>query len=245
MAGHSKFANIKHKKEKQDAKRGKTFTKLGRELAVAVKTGGADPAGNARLRDVVAKAKAANMPNDTIERSIKKAAGELDNVNYEAITYEGYGPAGIAVIVETLTDNRTRTVANVRNAFTKGGGNMGQSGSVAFQFRHVGQIIVEKSGSIDEDELMMIALDAGATDFLPDEEGYEIITEPVAFSAVREAIEAFGAPILDAEVAMLPNLTARLESADDIKKMNKILDLLEEDDDVQNVYHNWEVGGNE
>ena len=239
MAGHSKFANIKHKKEKQDAKRGKIFTKLGRELAVAVKLGGADPSANSRLKDVIAKAKTANMPNDTIDRSIKKAAGELDSVNYEAITYEGYGPAGIAVIVETLTDNRTRTVANVRNAFTKGGGNMGQSGSVVFQFRHVGQIIVEKSDNTDEDELMMTALDAGATDFLPEDEGYEIITEPAGFSAVREAIEASGVPILNAEVAMLPNLTVRLEDADDIKKMNKILDLLEEDDDVQNVYHNW------
>jgi len=240
MAGHSKFANIKHKKEKQDAKRGKIFTKLGRELAVAVKLGGADPSANSRLKDVIAKAKAANMPNDTIDRSIKKAAGELDSVNYEAITYEGYGLAGIAVIVETLTDNRTRTVANVRNAFTKGGGNMGQSGSVVFQFRHVGQIIVEKSSEIDEDELMMTALDAGATDFLPEDEGYEIITEPAGFSAVREAIESAGVPILNAEVAMLPNLTVRLEDVDDIKKMNKILDLLEEDDDVQNVYHNWE-----
>jgi len=240
MAGHSKFANIKHKKEKQDAKRGKIFTKLGRELAVAVKLGGADPAANARLKDVIAKAKAANMPNDTIDRSIKKAAGELDSVNYEAITYEGYGPAGIAVIVETLTDNRTRTVANVRNAFTKGGGNMGQSGSVVFQFRHVGQIIIEKSDGVDEDELMMAALDAGATDFLSDDEGYEIITEPMGFSAVREAVEAANVPILNAEVAMLPNLTVQLKDADDIKKMNKILDLLEEDDDVQNVYHNWE-----
>ena len=242
MAGHSKFANIKHKKERQDARRGKIFTKLGRELAVAVKIGGPDPASNARLKDAIAKARSNNMPGDTIERSIKKAAGELDLVNYEAITYEGYGPGGIAVIVETLTDNRTRTVANVRNAFTKGGGNMGQSGSVAFQFDNLGQIVVEAAG-MDEEELMMMALEAGATDFFAEEGGYEIITLPVDFSAVREVIEKSGAIILAAEIAMLPKLTVKLDNADDIKKMNKTLDLLEEDDDVQDVYHNWEMGG--
>ena len=241
MAGHSKFANIKHRKEKQDSKRGKVFTKLGREIAVAVKTGGSDLDSNARLRDVVAKAKAANMTNDTIERSIKKAAGELDGVNYEEVTYEGYGPSGIAVIVQALTDNRTRTVANVRFAFTKGGGNMGASGSVAFQFDHVGQIAVEAAGNVDEDALMMIALDAGARDFAAHDEGFEILTDPTDFSAVREAIEAEGFPILSAEITMLPKITSRLEDPDDIKKMNKILDLLEEDDDVQDVYHNWEM----
>ena len=240
MAGHSKFANIKHKKERQDAKRGKIFTKLGRELAVAVKTGGSDPLHNSRLKDVIAKAKANNMPNDTIDRSIKKAAGELDGINFEAITYEGYGPNGIAVIVETLTDNRTRTVANVRNAFTKGGGNMGQAGSVVFQFDNVGQIAVEKADAVDEEELMMLALDAGASDFTAHDEGYEIITDPADFSAVREAVEAAGFPILSAEVTMLPKLTVSLTDPEDIKKMNKILDLLEEDDDVQDVYHNWE-----
>ena len=240
MAGHSKFANIKHRKERQDAKRGKVFTKLGRELAVAVKMGGPDPGSNARLKEIIAKARAANMTNDTIERSIKKAAGELDSVNYEDVTYEGYGPGGIAVIVQALTDNRTRTVANVRFAFTKGGGNMGTSGSVAFQFDHVGQIAVEKSDSVDEDELMMVALDAGARDFATHDEGFEIITDPVDFSAVREAVEGGGFPVLSAEITMLPKLTAKLEGPEDIKKMNKILDLLEEDDDVQDVYHNWE-----
>jgi len=241
MAGHSKFANIKHRKERQDAKRGKVFTKLGRELAVAVKTGGADPETNARLRDAIAKARAANMTNDTIDRSIKKAAGELDNVNYEEVTYEGYGPGGIAVIVQALTDNRTRTVANVRFAFTKGGGNMGTSGSVAFQFDHVGQIAVEAADSVDEDELMMVALDAGARDFAAHDEGFEIITDPTDFSAVREAVEAGGFPVLSAEITMLPKLTSTIDDPEDIKKMNKILDLLEEDDDVQDVYHNWEM----
>ncbi|MCL2397969.1 MAG: YebC/PmpR family DNA-binding transcriptional regulator [Defluviitaleaceae bacterium] len=240
MAGHSKFANIKHKKERQDAKRGKVFTKLGRELAVAVKLGGPDPANNARLKDIMAKARASNMSNDTIERSIKKAAGELDNVNYEAITYEGYGPGGVAVIVETLTDNRTRTVANVRYAFTKGGGNMGQSGSVVFQFDNMGQIAVEKAPGVDEEELMMLALDAGAKDFAAHDEGYEIVTDPTEFSAVREAIETAGIPILSADVAMVPQMTVALTTPEDIKNMNKILNFLEEDDDVQNVYHNWE-----
>ncbi|MDR2183967.1 MAG: YebC/PmpR family DNA-binding transcriptional regulator [Clostridiales bacterium] len=241
MAGHSKFANIKHRKDRQDAKRGKVFTKLGRELAVAVKTGGPDPETNSRLRDIIAKAKGANMANDTIERSIKKAAGELDNVNYEEITYEGYGPCGIAVIVKALTDNRTRTVANVRFAFAKGGGNLGQSGSVAFQFDHVGQIAVEKSDIVDEDELMMVALEAGARDFAAHDEGFEIITDPADFSAVREAVEAGGFAILSAEITMLPKLTTKIDNPEDIKKMNKILDFLEEDDDVQDVYHNWEV----
>jgi len=239
LAGHSKFANIKHKKEKQDMKRGKIFTKLGREIAVAVKFGGPDPNANSRLKDVIAKAKSENMPNDTIDRSIKKAAGELDSVNYEAITYEGYGPGGIAVVIETLTDNRTRTVANVRNAFTKGGGNLGQSGSVLFQFEEMGLIAVEKSDNVDEEELMMLVLDAGARDFAVEDEGYEITTAPADFSAVREAVEAAGINMLSAEVAMFPHLTVSLTDPDDIKKMNKTLDLLEEDDDVQNVYHNW------
>jgi YebC/PmpR family DNA-binding regulatory protein len=241
MAGHSKFANIKHRKERQDAKRGKVFTKFGRELAVAVKTGGPDPETNSRLRDIIAKAKAANMSNDTIERSIKKAAGELDSVNYEEITYEGYGPCGIAVIVQALTDNRTRTVANVRFAFAKGDGNMGQSGSVAFQFDHVGQIAVEAADDVDEDELMMVALDAGARDFAAHEEGFEIITDPGNFSNLREAVEAAGFPVLSAEITMLPKLTVKIDDPEDVKKMNKILDLLEEDDDVQDVYHNWEM----
>ncbi|MDR2903134.1 MAG: YebC/PmpR family DNA-binding transcriptional regulator [Clostridiales bacterium] len=240
MSGHSKFSNIKHKKEKSDAAKGRIFTRIGRELAVAVKTGGADPNGNSKLKDIIAKAKSSNMPNDTIDRCIKKAAGELGNVNYEAITYEGYGPNGIAIIVETLTDNKTRTVANVRNAFTKGEGNMGTSGCVSFMFDEKGLIMVEKSDEIDEDELMMTALDAGAEDFSPEEEGYEIYTSPEDFSKVREALEKAGVEMLSAEVTMIPQTYTALTSPEDIKKMRKTLDLLEEEDDVQNVYHNWE-----
>ncbi len=240
MAGHSKFANIKHKKEKNDAIKGKIFTIIGREIAVAVKSGGADPTSNSRLRDAIAKAKSNNMPNDTIERSIKKAAGNLDGVNYEAITYEGYGPKGVAVIVETLTDNKNRTAANVRSAFTKGGGNMGTTGCVSFMFDEKGVIMVEKSDDIDSDELMMISLDAGAEDFNEEEEGYEILTSPEDFSAVREAIEKANISIADAEVSKIPQTYTSLTDEEDIKKMNKLLDLLENDDDVKNVYHNLE-----
>ncbi|WP_250277967.1 YebC/PmpR family DNA-binding transcriptional regulator [[Clostridium] colinum] len=240
MAGHSKFANIKHKKEKNDAIKGKIFTIIGREIAVAVKAGGADPTSNSRLRDAIAKAKSNNMPNDTIERSIKKAAGNIDGVNYEAIVYEGYGPKGVAVIVETLTDNKNRTAANVRSAFTKGNGNMGTTGCVSFMFDEKGQIMVEKLDNIESDELMMIALDAGALDFNEEEEGYEIITSPEDFSAVREAIEKANIPIIDAEVSMIPQTYTVLTDEEDIKKMNKLLELLDNDDDVKNVYHNWE-----
>ncbi len=240
MAGHSKFANIKHKKEKNDAIKGKIFTIIGREIAVAVKAGGADPTSNSRLRDAIAKAKSNNMPNDTIERSIKKAAGNIDGVNYEAIVYEGYGPKGVAIIVETLTDNKNRTAANLRSAFTKGNGNMGTTGCVSFMFDEKGQIMVEKSDDIDADELMMIALDAGASDFNEEEEGYEIITTPEDFSAVREAIEQANIPIIDAEVSMIPQTYTALTDEEDIKKINKLLDLLDNDDDVKNVYHNWE-----
>lgn len=240
MAGHSKFANIKHKKEKNDAIKGKIFTIIGREIAVAVKAGGADPITNSRLRDAIAKAKSNNMPNDTIERSIKKASGNIDGVNYEAITYEGYGPNGVAVIVEALTDNKNRTAANVRSAFTKGNGNMGTKGCVSFMFDEKGQIMVEKDDNIDADELMMIALDAGATDFNEEEEGYEIITEPEDFSNVREAIENASIPIINAEVSMIPQTYISLTAEEDIKKMNKLLELLDNDDDVKNVYHNWD-----
>ena len=240
MAGHSKFANIKHKKEKNDAIKGKIFTIIGKEIAVAVKAGGSDPANNSRLRDAIAKAKSNNMPNDTIERSIKKAAGNIDGVNYEAIVYEGYGPKGVAVIVETLTDNKNRTAANVRSAFTKGNGNMGTTGCVNFMFDEKGQIMIEKSDNIDADELMMIALDAGASDFNEEEEGYEIITSPEDFSSVREAIENANIPITDAEISMIPQTYTSLTDEEDIKKMNKLLDLLDNDDDVKNVYHNWE-----
>ena len=241
MSRHSKFANIKHKKEKNDAAKGKIFTRIGREIAVAVKEGGADPNNNSRLRDVIAKAKANNMPNDTIDRSIKKAAGDANAANYEAITYEGYGPSGTAIIVETLTDNKNRTVGNVRNAFTKGGGSVGTSGCVSFMFDKKGQIIIDKEEcDRDVDDLMMLALDAGAEDFSDDEDCYEVLTAPDDFSAVREALEAEGIPMLSADITMIPQTTVELTSEEDIKKMNRILDLLDEDDDVQEVYHNWD-----
>ncbi len=241
MSGHSKFANIKHKKEKNDAKKGKIFTMLGREIQVAVKAGGADPAVNGKLRDVVAKCKANNMPNDTIERSIKKAAGNEEGVEYETVTYEGYGPNGVAVIVEVLTDNRNRAAANVRNAFTKGGGNMGNNGCVSFLFDEKGLIVIDKEEiEMDEEELMMVALDAGAEDFAAEEDSYEITTVPDDFSAVREALEVASIPMASAEVTMIPQTHTELTSDEDIKKMNKLLELLDDDDDVQNVYHNWD-----
>ncbi len=241
MSGHSKFANIKHKKEKNDAAKGKIFTMLGREIAVAVKAGGPDPANNGKLRDVIAKAKSNNMPNDTIERSIKKAAGAEDGVNYEAVTYEGYGPNGVAVIVEALTDNRNRTSANVRNAFTKGNGNMGTSGCVSFMFDEKGLIVIDREEvEMEEDELMMTAIEAGAEDFAAEEDSFEITTAPDDFSAVHEALEAAGIPMASAEVTMIPQTYTELTNEEDIKKMNKLLDLLDDDDDVQNVYHNWD-----
>ncbi len=241
MSGHSKFANIKHKKEKNDAARGKIFTIIGREIAVAVKEGGADPNNNSKLRDVIAKAKANNMPNDTIERGIKKAAGDANSVNYVSITYEGYGPNGTAIIVDALTDNKNRTASNVRNAFTKGGGNVGTTGCVSFMFDQKGQIIVAKEDcDMDADDLMMIALDAGAEDFADEEDSYEILTAPDDFSAVREALENEKIIMASAEVTMVPQTYVELTSEEDIKKMNRILDLLDEDDDVQAVYHNWD-----
>lgn len=240
MAGHSKFANIKHRKERQDAKKGKIFTKLGREIAVAVKSGGPDPSLNNKLKDVVAKCKANNMPNDTISRSIKKAAGEDDGVSYENIAYEGYGPNGVAVIVECLTDNKNRTAANIRHAFTKGGGNMGTSGCVSFMFDKKGEIIIEKSDDMDEDEMMMLALDAGAEDFEAEEDGFVVLTTPEDFGTVNDAITEAGIQPISAEVKMIPQTTTELTSEDDLKKMNKMLELLEDDDDVQDVYHNWD-----
>ena len=237
MSGHSKFANIKHKKEKNDAKKGKIFTMLGREIQVAVKAGGPDPAVNGKLRDVIAKCKANNMPNDTIDRSIKKAAGGGEDVEYENVTYEGYGPNGVAVIVEVLTDNRNRAAANVRNAFTKGGGNMGNSGCVSFMFDEKGLIVIDKEEiDMDEEELMMAALDAGAEDFAAEEDSYEITTAPDDFSAVRETLEAAGIPMASAEVTMIPQTYTELTDEEDIKKMNKLLEMLDDDDDVQNTY---------
>ncbi len=241
MSGHSKFANIKHKKERNDSVKGKIFTKLGRELAVAVKEGGPDPNSNSRLKDVVAKAKSNNMPNDTIDRSIKKAAGDANAVNYEFVTYEGYGPNGTAIIVEALTDNKNRTASNVRNAFTKGNGNIGTPGCVSFMFDKKGQIIIDKEECDREaDELMMIALDAGAEDFAEEDDSFEILTDPDSFSAVRESLENEGIPMAQADVTMLPQTWVELTGEQDIKMMNRILDLLDEDDDVQEVYHNWE-----
>lgn len=240
MSGHSKFANIKHKKEKNDAKKGKIFTIIGREIAVAVKEGGPDPANNRKLRDVITKAKANNMPNDTIERGIKKATGDANAANYEYITYEGYGPSGIAIIVDTLTDNRNRTAANVRSAFTKGNGSIGTQGCVSFMFDKKGQIIIDKEEcEMDADELMMMALDAGAEDFSEEEDSFEIVTDPDDFQAVYDALEAEGIVMASAEVTMIPQTYVELTSEDDIKNIRKTLDLLDDDDDVQNVYHNW------
>ena len=242
MSGHSKFANIKHKKEKNDAAKGKIFTVIGREIAVAVKEGGPDPANNSKLRDVIAKAKANNMPNDTIDRGIKKAAGDANSVNYEVITYEGYGPNGVTIIVDALTDNKNRTAANVRSAFTKGDGNVGTPGCVSYMFDKKGQIIIDKEEcDMDADELMMAALDAGAEDFAEEEDSYEVLTAPDDFSTVREALESAGIPMAQADITMIPQTWVELTSDEDIKKINRTLDLLDEDDDVQAVYHNWDT----
>lgn len=246
MSGHSKFANIKHKKEKNDAAKGKIFTIIGREIAVAVKEGGPDPANNGKLRDVIAKAKANNMPNDTIERGIKKAAGDANSVNYEEVTYEGYGPGGTAIIVKALTDNKNRTAGNVRNAFTKGSGSVGTQGCVSYMFDEKGQIILSKEELEEQDitasadDLMMTALDAGAEDFVEEEDSYEIITAPEEFSAVREALEAEKIPMVSADVTMLPQNYVTLSDEKDIRQLQRTLDLLDEDDDVQSVYHNWD-----
>ncbi|MDD3361578.1 MAG: YebC/PmpR family DNA-binding transcriptional regulator [Hespellia sp.] len=241
MSGHSKFANIKHKKEKNDAAKGKIFTKIGRELAVAVKEGGGpDPANNSRLRDVIAKAKSNNMPNDTIDRNIKKAAGEGSGDNYEHITYEGYGPSGTAIIVTTLTDNKNRTASNVKNAFTKGAGNVGTPGCVSFMFDEKGQILVAKEDfEMDADELMMLALDSGAEDFNEEEDSFEILTTPEDFSDVRLKLEEAGIPMVSAEVTRLPQTWVELTDEKDIANIQKTFDLLDEDDDVQDYFHNW------
>ncbi|MDY4252986.1 MULTISPECIES: YebC/PmpR family DNA-binding transcriptional regulator [unclassified Clostridium] len=238
MSGHSKWHNIQNKKGKADAKRGKIFTKLGKEIVIAVKNGGPVPDTNPKLRDVIAKAKAANMPNDTITRSIKKASGELSGVNYEKIVYEGYGPSGVAVIVETLTDNKNRSAGNVRSAFTKGGGNMGATGCVSFMFQEKGEIVIEKEDK-DEDEIMMLALDAGAEDFVSEEEVFIVTTTPEDFGTVREVLEAEGIEFLEAAVKMIPDTYTEINE-DDAKKFQKMLDLLDDDDDVQEVYHNAE-----
>ncbi len=241
MSGHSKFANIKHKKEKNDAAKGKIFTIIGREIAVAVKEGGPDPNNNFKLAQVITKAKANNVPNDTIERGIKKAAGDSDGVNYQTNTYEGYGPGGVAIIVDTLTDNANRTASDVRAAFTKGGGNVGTPGCVSFMFDNRGQIIIDKEEcSLESDDLMMAALDAGAEDFNEEEDSYEILTSPEAFPDVVKALESAGISAVSAEVTMIPQNTVTLSDEAQVKAMRRILDQLDDSDDVQNVYHNWD-----
>jgi len=238
MSGHSKWKNILHKKEKTDAQRAKVFTKIGREMAVAVKSGGPDPATNSKLKDCIAKAKANNVPNDNIKRIIEKASG-ADAANYETITYEGYGPCGVAVIVETMTDNRNRTAGEVRHYFDKFGGNMGASGCVSWQFDQKGVIILEKDGK-DEDETMMVCLEAGAEDIDTEGDVFEVYTAPDDFGAVNDALEAAGYKILSAEVEMVPQNYTKLTDEDDIKNMQKMLDMMEDNDDIQNVWHNWD-----
>ena len=240
MSGHSKWANIKHKKGKSDAQKAKVFTKLGREIQIAVKSGGPDPETNSKLKDVIAKAKAANMPNDNITRSIKKASGDGSADVMEEITYEGYGPSGVAIIVETVTDNRNRTAADVRHIFDKFGGNMGNSGCVSFMFDKKGLIVVENDGDIDEETLMMDALDCGAEDFSADEDVFEITTDPAAFSEVRNALESKGYTFVEASVSMIPQNYVTLTEEKPLEQIEKLLDALDDNDDVMEVYHNWE-----
>ncbi|MFR1434184.1 MAG: YebC/PmpR family DNA-binding transcriptional regulator [Acutalibacteraceae bacterium] len=239
MSGHSKWNNIKRKKEKTDGQKAKIFTKMGREIAVAVKEGGsADPASNSKLKDAIAKAKANNVPNDNIERIIKKAAGDGNADNYEALQYEGYGPNGIAVIVETLTDNRNRTAADMRHYFDKYGGNLGQTGCVGFMFHQKGILAIEAEG-LDEDKVMEDALEAGAADFSTDGDVFEITTEPDDFSGVRDDLEAKGYSFVSAEIEQVPDVYTAIDDPDQVAKMEKLLEMLEDNDDVQNVWHNW------
>ncbi len=240
MSGHSKWNNIKRKKEKTDGQKAKIFTKMGREISVAVKEGGsADPATNSKLKDAIAKAKANNVPNDNIDRIIKKAAGAGDGESYESLRYEGYGPNGIAVIVETLTDNRNRTAADLRHYFDKCGGNMGQTGCVAFMFNQKGKLIIEAEG-LDEDKVMEDALEAGASDFEADEDIFDISTEPEDLSAVRDDLEAKGYTFITAELQMVPDVLSAIDDPNAVKNMEKLLDMLEDNDDVQDVWHNWD-----
>lgn len=239
MSGHSKWATIKRKKGEADSKRGKLFTKIGREIVVAVKIGGPDPSNNSRLYDVIAKAKANNVPNDTIQRSIKKAAGEGDGANYEELVYEGYGPAGVAVIVETATDNKNRTAGEMRHLFDKYGGNLGATGCVSWMFDKKGQIIIEKSSKIDEDDLMLKALDAGAEDFSAEDEYYEVITAPEDFHTVRTKLEEEGIEFLEADLTMIPQNYTTVSEEDSVK-VERLIEMLEDNDDVQNVFTNME-----
>ncbi len=241
MSGHSKWANIKHKKEKSDSQRAKVFTKIGREMAVAIKEGGPDPAVNGKLRDLIAKAKANNVPNDNIERAIKKAAGEGDKNNYEDCVYEGYGPNGVAVIVEALTDNRNRTAADVRHFFDKFGGNLGNTGCVSYLFSKKGIVVLENDGSLEEDAVMEDVMEAGAEDMDFGEDAIEIECEPGAVSEVREYLADKGYTVVSAEVEQVPSTYVTLTDEEDIRKMNLLLDNLEDDDDIQNVFHNWEM----
>lgn len=241
MSGHSKWATIKRKKGALDAKRGKLFTKIGRELVVAVKEGGPDPDSNSKLRDAIAKAKANNMPNDTIQRSIKKAAGEDGSKEYLEMVYEGYGPNGVAFMVETLSDNKNRIAGDLRHYFDKFGGNLGQTGSVGFMFDRKGVIVIAKNDSIDEDQLMMDALDAGAEDFSAEDECYEVTSLPEDFSTVREALEAKGYEFEQAELSYVPKTLTDVTNEDDVKNLEKLIDMLEDNDDVQNVYHTWNM----
>lgn len=238
MSGHSKWHNIQAKKGKTDSKRGKIFTKIGKEMMMAAKDG-TNPDNNAKLRDIIAKAKAANMPNDNISRVLKKAAGDSGSADYEEMVYEGYGPNGVAIIVEAFTDNRNRTAGNVRHIFDKYGGNLGTTGSVTFMFNKKGQIIIEKTDEVDEDELMMLSIESGAEDFISQDTVYEIITEPENFDSVKSAIVEAGIEILEDEITMLPNVTTILD-LETSEIVQKLVDTLLEDDDVDNVYHNAE-----
>jgi len=240
MSGHSKWANIKRQKEKNDSQKGKIFTKIGRELALCVRSGGPDPLVNSKLADIIAKAKANNMPNDTITRSIKKAAGEGDGANYEEINYEGYGPGGTAVILEIVTDNRNRIAGEIRHIFDKAGGSMGASGCVSWMFDKKGIIVIDKNPDINEDELMMQAIEAGAEDFSPQDDVYEILTAPDDFSKVRKSLEDAGYTFSEAQIDRIPQNTVALD-AESISKVNRMLELFEDNDDVQNVYHNAEL----
>ncbi|MHB8961629.1 MAG: YebC/PmpR family DNA-binding transcriptional regulator [Saccharofermentanales bacterium] len=240
MSGHSKWSNIKNKKGKADAQRGSIFTKLGREIAIAVKNGGADPAGNSRLKDVISKAKAANMPNDNIQRSIKKAAGSTDADNYEEVRYEGYGAGGVAIIVNTLTENRNRTAGDVRHMFDKFGGNMGTTGCVAFMFEEKGTIIVSREDFPDEDQIITDALEAGAEDVQNEEEVFEITTSPADYYIVKDALEAKGYVFLDASLGLVPNVWTTVTDEETRIKLDRLIEVLEENDDVQEVYHNFD-----
>lgn len=240
MSGHSKWANIKRKKEKTDSQKGKVFTKLGREIAVIVKQGGPDPESNSKLKDVIGKAKSLNMPNDNITRCIKKAAGDVNSESYEEINYEGYGPGGVAVIVEAMTDNRNRTAGDVRHYFDKFGGNLGTSGCVSFMFDKKGVILIEKSSGVNEDDLMMEVLEAGAEDFNVQDEYFEIVTSPDNFSDIREVLEKKKYEFVDAEIQMIPQTFTKLEDPKQIEQMDRLVESLEDLDDVQNIWHNWE-----